>query len=164
MVTCSGINACGSLRIVRNGIGTTEQASIPLPGAAPAPSPGALPWQPPAVPLLRPVAPHLLRPLPPPTPPGRAYMHPNSLKAAVHSGCLLNFIPLETLVPISADLDLETVIDNAYEQAMGLQLVQDSSSQPKSGHLVVFLSLLVAQIEFHIVHFLSAVAILATQI
>lgn len=52
-------------------------------------------------------------------------MHPNSLEAAVHSGCLLNLIPLEKLVPILA---LETVIDNSYEQAMGLQLVQDSSS------------------------------------
>lgn len=32
VVTCSGVEQCGSLRIVRNGIGTTEQASIELPG------------------------------------------------------------------------------------------------------------------------------------
>lgn len=32
VVTCSGIGQCGTLRIVRNGIGTTEQASIGLPG------------------------------------------------------------------------------------------------------------------------------------
>ena len=32
MVTCSGIQADGSLRIVRNGIGMIEQATAELPG------------------------------------------------------------------------------------------------------------------------------------
>ena len=34
VVTCSGVGSSGSLRIVRNGIGMIEQASVELPGAA----------------------------------------------------------------------------------------------------------------------------------
>ena len=34
VVTCSGVGASGSLRIVRNGIGMIEQATVELPGAA----------------------------------------------------------------------------------------------------------------------------------
>lgn len=33
VVTCSGVGHEGSLRVVRNGIGMVEQASIELPGA-----------------------------------------------------------------------------------------------------------------------------------
>lgn len=32
MVTCSGVYGDGSLRIVRNGIGMIEQATVELPG------------------------------------------------------------------------------------------------------------------------------------
>ncbi len=32
LITCSGVNQEGSLRVVRSGIGVVEQASVELPG------------------------------------------------------------------------------------------------------------------------------------
>lgn len=44
VVTCSGVGTEGSLRIVRNGIGMIEQASVELPGAHPDENPANGLW------------------------------------------------------------------------------------------------------------------------